>query len=190
MLSPSAYASISDSPIDGSGDAFNADPGALERMTAGLAPADTISSSVILEYDISSLAALDISTAVLDLALEPVVLTDPQIRAFDIFLYSANGIAELADLSAPATYLDTIAYSASAPAAFSIDLTAQLQASIDAAEQFLGLRVEPIGSRNPASIVSVAPVLTYDSVASSVPEPATVLILGIGAMLLMGGRKN
>jgi len=189
-LSPTVWTSINDSPIDGTGDSFNIEAGLLQRMVAGMLPADTVNSSVILEYDISGFAGQTISQATLDLGIDALIFDDPQIRAFDLFFYTGNGTADLTDLSITATYLDTLAYSVGSSSVFSIDVSSELSLMLDADEQFLGFRIDPIGSRNPASMINSTPLLNIDQVASSVPEPATVLMLSLGSVVFLGGRKK
>ena len=96
----------------------------------------------------------------------------------------------MTDLSITATYLDTLAYSVGSSSVFSIDVSSELSLMLDADEQFLGFRIDPIGSRNPASMINSTPLLNIDQVASSVPEPATVLMLSLGSVVFLGGRKK
>ncbi len=184
-VTPSAWASIHDGPIDGTADGFNAEPGQLASMVSGLSPEQAYKDVVIVEYDLSLFAGESLAQVTLDFEVQAYDLSNPQLRAFDVFSYSGDGSAELSDLAVGANYVDTVGYTVGTTGSFSIDILSEAQAIIDGAGGFLGVRIEPIGSRNPASLITAAPVLNVATTVSPIPEPATIFVLGLGAAVLM-----
>jgi len=184
-VTPSSWASIHDGPIDGTADGFNTEPGRLAGMVSGLSPEQAYKDVVVVEYDLSPFAGEPLAQVSLDFEVQAYDLSNPQLRAFDVFSYSGDGSAELSDLAVGASYVDTVGYTIGSTGSFSIDILSEAQAIIDGAGDFLGIRIEPIGSRNPASLITAAPVLNVATTVSPIPEPATILVLGLGAAVLM-----
>ncbi len=189
MATPSSWQSIHDGPVDGVGDGFNSDAGLLGRMLAGLAPGDTYQDRLLVEFDLSAFSNQELGQVTLDFEIDPLDATEPAVRAFDIFFYASDGTVELGDFGIAADYLDTIAYTVGQPGSFSIDALAETEDLLAGGDSFIGFRIEPIGSRNPASIIYSQPILNIETAISPVPEPATVLLLGLGAVVLVKPQR-
>lgn len=189
-VAPSAWASIHDGPIDGGGDGFNSDSGLLASMVAGLPAEAAYKDIVIVEYDLSPFAGQTLAEVTLDFEVEALDLAEPQLRAFDLFTYSGNGTADLGDFSRGATYVDTVGYTVGTTGSFSIDVLAEAEAILAGGGAFLGVRVDPIGSRNPASLIAATAVLNVSMSITPIPEPATILVLGLGSAVLLRKRRS
>lgn len=144
-FSPVVVASIHDEPPDGMGDLFNAPPfeGLLRKQT-------TREDRAIQEFDVSSLAGQNISSATLTGRVSVNNAFDNGLRTFDFLIYDGNGTAELSDYQIPATLVGSDSYAPPTDTSFdySFDVTAAVGTLIANGSTFIGLRVDPTSNPN------------------------------------------
>jgi hypothetical protein len=140
-----AAASIHDEPVDGIGDAFNADDALIRRDAAS-------EDRAIREFDVGFLAGRTLAEATLDLTLEPIDPGAGSSALLAVSYYAGNGLAELNDFSTPAIVVTYLGFGTTlGPVDFSLDFRDHLQASLNAGHTFFGIRIDPFGDSVPAT---------------------------------------
>ncbi|MDY6783264.1 MAG: PEP-CTERM sorting domain-containing protein [Cyanobacteriota bacterium] len=195
IITPSVRASIQDQQIDGIIDSFNSSPfeGLLRRA---LPPARFVEDRAIVEFDLNTFAGQELLQSQLDFTLFSNNSGGDQIRLFDVILYSGNGTAELSDFSIAGTTVAQVRFLVSeSPTRFNLDILSPVQSILDSGSNFVGVRLNPIGTRNfPTILGNSTLTATPISEPEPVPEPATVLglatALGFGVLFNRGNSKK
>lgn len=138
-FAPVVRASIKDSPRDGVGDAFNANPfEGLLRQTS------STEDRAIQEFDLSALSGAAIQSATLSGQVAVNNAFDNGLRTFEFSLYAGNGVADLSDFQISSTVVGAGQYAPPAQSSFSysIDVTGALSALLAGGATFVGLKVD------------------------------------------------
>ncbi|MEM9082161.1 MAG: hypothetical protein AAGB34_01095, partial [Planctomycetota bacterium] len=122
----------------------------------------------VVEYDIRSLNANDIELALLGGFIEP-LQGGPLPSDYSFTVYSANGITDLADVAGNVAQLSTVTIDQLGYSRTGFDITTILKDRINAGDDYLGIRMEGVGS-NFSTALLVTPTAT------SFDPPATIYI--------------
>jgi len=157
-LSPVVVASIHDEPLDGYGDSFNdAWPGLLRQQSYR-------EDRAIQEYDVSPYAGMTVTSATISGTIYVNNSGGTWPRVFDFTIYDGNGQADLSDFEIPGTVVGVETWQQdTGPLYFSFDVTAEVQALLDAGGEFVGLKVDPTSDNSFPSILDAAGVLSIEA---------------------------
>ncbi len=135
-------ASIRDSLLDGTPDAFNTGNWLLERFNG---PTTFRESRVVAEIPLASLSGRIPSRASVNFELGINNGAGAQYREFDVYVYAGNGVAALSDYTAAGTKVGTVSISVGSTAPrYSLDVTAPLATLVGSGTSHLGIRLDPI----------------------------------------------
>ncbi|MEM9082699.1 MAG: hypothetical protein AAGB34_03820, partial [Planctomycetota bacterium] len=101
---------------------------------------------VVYEFDISSLNASQIQYATISGYIELRNNVEDLPMDFAFKLYDANGLVDTTDVTNTVSTLGTVTFSDPLHAFYQFDITDALKDEINAGEDYIGLRVEPVSS--------------------------------------------
>lgn len=187
---PSVVAGIEDVDRNGTPDGFYFDPGAIDyEYYIEQVPSREIRN--IIEFDLSPYAGMTLTVADLEMRIMSNNAYGAEFREYNIYLYEGNGQANLADFSVSGVLVDTLSYDVGEGGfVFAhLDILSEAQALLDSSVLYLGIRTDPITEGDYGTTVghyqeSEDNKLTIEAI----PEPATVLLLGLGGLALLRRR--
>ncbi|MEM1164854.1 MAG: hypothetical protein AAGI30_01030 [Planctomycetota bacterium] len=138
-LNPDVFGEVRDSGVDGVPDSF----------TSGFRRILQTSSTqhfVVGEFSLSGLNAGSINRAVFATKLRMNNGTDELPLTLRIVAYDANGLEDLTDVTGTRSVLRTMQIDRLNPHRIAIDVTDLIKQRINAGEDYLGIRVEPVGT--------------------------------------------
>jgi hypothetical protein len=140
----------------------------------------------VLEFDVSSLSGTPLELVTLDLGMEN-GWPGPPDGIIDVFTFTGDGIVTADEFFAggPAPFMSVVVGDVDGIVKF--DVTSAVQTAVMAGDRFIGFRLstETLDNYFLGGIVQLPePVLTV------VPEPVTLLLLGLGGILLRRKIKH
>jgi hypothetical protein len=189
---PSIVAGIEDLNRDGAPDGFYVDPGAIDyQYYIEQVPSREIRN--IIEFDLSPYVGMTLTGADLEFRIMSNNVYGAQFREYDLYLYEGNGQADLADFSVTGVLLDTLSYHVAQGGLVvaHLDILSHAQALLDGSILFLGIRTDPITEGDYGTTVGHYQE-PHDNKLNieAIPEPATLLLLGLGSLMLRKRRRK
>ncbi len=141
----------------------------------------------LLEFDISGLSET-IPLVTLDLSFGNLDYPAPPDGIIDVFVYAGDGIVTTTDFYAGGSmpFVSFVGENGPEYGYVSIDVTSAVQAILMLGEQYLGFR---FSTETEDMFFMGWSIGVPDPVLTGVPEPATVILLGLGGLLLRKKRK-
>jgi hypothetical protein len=155
-------------------------PGQSPALLTFLSINQSIEDRTVLEFDLRGLAP-GVASAVLSLELRNL---GPAPGAIDVFTFAGTGTVT-PDLFNAGSFFTSVGTNPVGLNTVAVDVTAAVEAAVEAGDTFLGFRLSTATSDRyllGPPYTPAGPTLDV----SAVPEPASLALVGIGALVLLG----